>query len=241
AQLQATADVGLSHLRQTGIPESVAQTMGATIDGVADRGWFHATGLAALQANSAWTGQALALGGITGRIVDQVRWELGGALSGFSQTGVPATRSAELNARLRFGNSLDGVAIGGGGGRSASTTYNVALGRGSLDAWWSAGNERLIASGMLTHVGSTSYRDLGVGWRHEAAAGSIGAAASLRSGAGNGGWQAADAELWVTPRLAIVLAAGNALADVVRGTPSTRFASAGVRVGWQPHAALRFG
>jgi hypothetical protein len=94
---------------------------------------------------------------------------------------------------------------------------------------------------MLTHIGSTSYTDLAAGWRHEAGGASIGATAALRSGAGNGGWQAADAELWVSSRLAIVVAAGNALPDVVRGTPSTRYASASLRVAWQPHVALRFG
>jgi hypothetical protein len=44
----------------------------------------------------------------------------------------------------------------------------------------------------------------------------------------------------VSSRLAIVVAAGNALPDVVRGTPSTRYASASLRVAWQPHVALRF-
>ncbi len=241
AQWQLTADAGLSHLRQTGIPESVAQTLAATIDGVGNRGWLHAVGLTSTQANAAWTGQALALGGITGQIVDPVRWELGGVFSGFAQTGATTTKSGEVNARLRFGGPLGGVALGGGTGASANSFYNVAVGRGSLDTWWSSGQERLLASAMLTHIGSTSYTDLAASWRHEAGGASIGATAALRSGAGNGGWQAADAELWVSSRLAIVVAAGNALPDVVRGTPSTRYASASLRVVWQPHVALRFG
>ena len=241
AQWQLTADAGVSHLRQTGIPESVAQTLAATIDGVGNRGWLHAVGLASMPANAASTGQALALGGITGQIADPVRWELGGALSGFTQTGATTTRSGEVNARLRFGGPWGGVALGGGTGASANSFYNVAVGRGSLDAWWSSGQERLLASAMLTHIGSTSYTDIAAGWRHEAGGASIGATAALRSGAGNGGWQAADAELWLSSRLAIVVAAGNALPDVVRGTPNTRYASASLRVAWQPHVALRFG
>jgi hypothetical protein len=240
AQWQVTADAGVSHLRQTGIPGSVAQTLAAAIDGVGNRGWLHAVGLTSTQANAAWTGQALALGGITGQIVDPVRWELGGVFSGFTQTGATTTRSGEVNARLRFGGPLGGVALGGSTGASANSFYNVAVGRGSLDAWWSSGQERLLASAMLTHIGSTAYTDLAAGWRHEAGGASIGASAALRSGAGNGGWQAADAELWVSSRLAIVVAAGNALPDVVRGTPSTRYASASLRVAWQPHVALRF-
>jgi hypothetical protein len=243
AQWQVTADAGLSHLRQTGIPESVAQTLAATIDGVGNHGWFHAVGLSSLQASSAWTGQALALGAITGLIAPPVRWEIGGVFSGFSQTSAPTTTSGEFNARLRYGGALGGVALGGGAGTSARMNDNVTLGRGSLDAWWLAGHERLLASAMLTRVGTISYSDVAVGWRHEAGGASLGATAAMRSGTGggNGGWQAADAELWMTPRVAIVLAAGNALADAVRGTPSTRYASAGLRLAWQPHVALRFG
>ncbi|HEV8445987.1 MAG TPA: glycogen-binding domain-containing protein [Gemmatimonadaceae bacterium] len=241
AQWQASADAGLSHLRQTGIPESVAQTLAGTIDGIGSRAWLHAVGLASLQPNNARTEQALAMGGIFGTIVDPVRWELGGAFSAFNQSGVPiTTTSGELNARLRFGGPLGGVSLGGGAGTSANSFYNVRVGRGSLDAWWTAGRERLLAGAMVTHIGSTQYTDFAAGWRHDAGAASIGATAALRAGDGSGGWQAADAELWVSSRLAVVLAAGTALSDVVRGTPSTRYASASLRVAWQPHVALRF-
>ena len=240
AQWQVKADAGLSHLRQTGLPVSIAQTFGATIDGFGDQGWFHAAALSSLQANSAWTGQAMALGGVTGQFFSPLRWEIGGALSGFTETGAPTTGSGEVNARLRFGGALGGVAVGASTGATARTGDNVTftLGRGSVDAWWSAGNERLLASTLLTRVGSITYTDVGGGWRHEAAGVSVGASAGLRAGAQNGGWQIADAELWVAPRVALVLAAGNALSDVVRGTPSTRYASLGLRVAWQPHATL---
>jgi hypothetical protein len=151
----------------------------------------------------------LASGGITGQIVDPVRWELGGALSGFTQTGATTTRSGEVNARLRFGGPWGGVALGGGTGASANSFYNVAVGRGSFDAWWSSGQERLLASAMLTHIGSTSYTDIAAGWRHEAGGASIGATAALRSAPETAAGEAADAELWLFSRLAIVVAAGT--------------------------------
>src|SRR5215831_1827889 len=113
AQWQASADAGLSHLRQTGIPESVAQTLAGTIDGIGSRAWLHAVGLASLQPNNARTEQALAMGGIFGTIVDPIRWELGGVFSGFGQTGATTTTSGEVNARLRFGGPLGGVSLGG--------------------------------------------------------------------------------------------------------------------------------
>src|SRR5690349_19215499 len=84
AQWQASVDVGASRLRQTGIPESGAQTLGGSVDGVGDHGWVHAAALSSLQPTStAWTGQAVALGGFFGPITTLSRWEIGGALSGF--------------------------------------------------------------------------------------------------------------------------------------------------------------
>lgn len=241
AQWLFNADAGVSHLRQTGIPQSIAQTLGATIDGFGDRAWLHAAALSSIQPNSAWTGQALALGGVSGSIVNPLRWEIGGALSGFSESGAPTTTSGELNARLRFGGALGGIALGGGTGASARTGDNVTLGRGSVDAWWSAGHERLLASAIVTHAGTVTYTDAGVGWRHDANGASIGATAGLRAGTGSGGWQVADAELWIAPRLALVVAAGSVLPDVVRGTPSTQYVSLGLRLAWQPHASLPIG
>ncbi len=241
AQWQFNADAGLSHLRQSGLPVSNAQTLGATIEGLGDRGWLHGTALSSLQANGAWTGQALALGGLSGRIADPLRWEIGGALSGFTETGAPTTTSGEANARLRFGGALGGIALGAGAGESARTNGDLTLSRGSLDTWWSAGHETLAASALLTRAGAVAYTDVGVGWRHEASGASIGAGAGLRAGAGNGGWQVIDAELWVATRVALVLAAGNVPPDIVSGTPKTQYASLGLRVAVRPHAPVPFG
>ena len=223
------------------MPESIAQTLGATIDGLGDRAWLHAAALSSLQANAAWTGQALALGGFSGRIANPLRWEVGGAFSGFTETGAPTTTSGEANARLRFGGALGGIAVGGAAGASARTSDNLTLTRGSIDSWWSAGDERLLASALLTRAGSLSYTDVGVGWRHDATSASIGASVGLREGAGNGSWQVGDAQLWVAPRLAIVVAVGSVLPDLVRGTPSARYVSIGLRAALQPHIPLRFG
>ncbi len=219
----------------------MAQTLGATLDGLGDRAWFHGAALSSLQANNAWTGQALALGGVTGPIADPLRWEIGGALSAFTETGAPNTTSGEADARLRFGGALGGIALGAGVGASARTSDNLTLGRGSVDTWWSVGHERLAGTALLTRAGAATYTDVGVAWRHEVSGASIGASAGRRAGAGNGGWQVADAELWVVPRVALVASVGSVLADVVRGTPSTRYASLGLRVGCQPHVPLRLG
>ena len=133
---------------------------------------------------------------------------------------------------------MGGVALGAGTGFSARDDSDARIDRGSLEAWWAIGRERLFASAIPTRAGSISYTDLGLGWRHDANGVSIGAAAGVRASGGEGGWQGADAALWVAPRVAMVFAAGNALADVVRGTPSTRYLSAAIRIGFQPHSTL---
>lgn len=239
AQWQASIDVGASRLRQTGIPESGAQILGGSVDGLGDHVWLHAAALSSLQpSSSAWTGQALALGGLFGPITTLSRWEIGGALSGFAQTGASVAKSGELNARVRFGGAMGGVALGAGAGVSAREASNVRIDRGSLEAWWAIGPERLFASVIPTRAGSISYTDLGLGWRHDASGVSVGAGAGIRASNGDGGWQGADAEFWVAPRIALVFGAGNALADAVRGTPSTRFLSAAIRIGFQSHTTL---
>ena len=239
AQWLASVDLGASHLRQTGIPESVAQTLGATVDALGDHGWLHTAALSSLQpASSAWTGQALALGGIFGPITTLSRCEIGGALSGFAQTGAPVTTSGELNGRVRLGGIMGGAALGAGTGFSARDAANARIDRGSVEAWWGIGHERLFATVIPTHAGSISYTDLGLGWRHDVTGASVGASAGVRASNGGGGWQGADAELWMTPRVALVLGAGNALTDVVRGTPSTRYLSAAIRIGLQRHSTL---
>lgn len=236
-QWQASADVGVSHLRQTGIPESVAQTLGASVDALGGRTWLHAAVLSSLQPSDAWTGQAFALGGVSGRLTTRSQWELGAALSEFGQTGLAATGSGEGSARLRIGGPLGGISLGGAGGGESHDGQRSALARGFMDAWWTVANERVFASITRTRIGTFGYSDLGVAWRHDGNGASAGASAGLRT-ARNGGWQSADAELWVLPRLALVLAAGNALPDVVRGTPSTRYLSASIRIAFQPRVTL---
>ena len=188
-------------------------------DGLSTRAWFHAAGLSSLQPNNAWTGQAIALGGFSGEIAHPARWEVGGALSGFSETGAPTTTSGELNARVRFAAAMGGIALGGGTGLTTRAGDDVTLGRGTVEGWWSIGNERLLAGATRTRAGPASYTDLGIGWRHEAKGASLEASTGIRSATGNAGWQSAGAELWMAPRIALALGAGNALPDAVRGNP----------------------
>src|ERR1041385_5367162 len=112
AQWRGSVDVGVSRLRQTGIPESAAQTLGATVDGLGTRGWFHGAALSSLQPNTAWTGQALAVAGLVGPIAGRWSWEVGAAGSGFGQTGAPNSASGQATGRLRFGVATGGAAVG---------------------------------------------------------------------------------------------------------------------------------
>src|SRR5262249_893957 len=116
AQWQLTADAGGAHLRQTGVPESNALTMGASADALGERTALRSRVLLSRAPDERWTGQGVLLGSLLGANVTGPNWELSGALSGFGQTNAPSTTSAEGLARFRLNGPSGGAAIGGGGG-----------------------------------------------------------------------------------------------------------------------------
>src|SRR5581483_6444651 len=76
AQWTVSADLGGAHLRQTGIQESNAGTLGTNADWRADRGAFHANFLGARTSGDRWTGQGLLLGSVVGPLGRSAAWEL---------------------------------------------------------------------------------------------------------------------------------------------------------------------
>ena len=126
AQWQATADAGVSHLRQTGIPESDAGTLGASLVMVGDRSTLRSSALAASAAGG-WTVQGLAAGSLLGPATQRVRWELGGVLSTFgeSQELTDVERRADGSRPIRPG----GVRRGGRAGNRSGGASQQRTGR----------------------------------------------------------------------------------------------------------------
>jgi hypothetical protein len=257
AQWSLTGDAGVSHLRQAGIPESNAQTLGATLDAAGERSAFRTSFLAARATSDRWTGQGLIVGSIVGPTAGAARWQLDGIASAFGETSVAATTSAEFAARARLGSGFRGGALGAGIGANMRGGAHNPLYRAQGDAWWSVNDERLVLNVALTHTrslfaptstnqtvaGDISYLDLGATWRHDAAGLSIGGGGGLRgrqqpSGTTTNGWGVLDLVAWIKPQLALTLGAGRTLDDVVRGVPHAAFASVAIRIAAQPHTTI---
>jgi len=257
AQWALTADAGVSHLRQAGIPESNAQILGATLDAAGARSALRTSILAARASSDRWTGQGVMLGSIVGPTAGAARWELDGAVSAFGETSELPTTSAEVAARARIGSSLRGGAIGAGLGTRARGSTNNPIYRAQGDAWWSIHDERVFLNVALTRtrplVGlappsaqtvtpTLSYVDVGANWRHDAGGLSIGLVGGARGQGGasrtTSGWAVLDAAAWVQPRFAVAVGAGRTLEDVVRGVPHATFVSVALRISAQPHATI---
>jgi hypothetical protein len=257
AQWSLTGDAGVSHLRQAGIPESNAQTLGATLDAAGERSAFRTSFLAAHAAGDRWTSQGLVVGSIVGPTAGAAHWQLDGVASAFGETSVATTTSAEVAARARLGSLLRGGALGAGIGANARGAAHNPLYRAQGDAWWSIDDERLVVNMALTHTRSLfaitptsptpsqdiSYVDLGVNWRHDAGGLSMGVGGGIRgqsesSRTKTNGWGAVDMAAWIKPQLALTLGAGSTLDDAVRGVPHATFASVAVRIAAQRHTTI---
>jgi hypothetical protein len=255
AQWSVVADAGVSHLRQAGIPESNAQTLGATLDAAGVRSAFRTSFLITRATSESWTGQGLAIGSIVGPTAGAARWQLDGAVSVFGETSALTTTSADLAARGRIGSSIRGGALGAGiGAISQGTTHNPVY-RAQGDAWWSIDDERLVANVALTRTRSlfgltstvqaappiVSYLDVGANWRHDAGGLSFGAGGGVRGQNGpsrTSAWGAFDGAVWLTPQIALAVGAGRTLDDVVRGVPHATFVSFALRIAAQSHATV---
>jgi hypothetical protein len=256
AQWSLMADAGVSHLRQAGIPESNAQTLGATLDAAGVRSAFRTSFLITRATADSWTGQGLAIGSVVGPTAGAARWQLDGAVSAFGETSALTTTSADLAARGRIGSSIRGGALGAGiGAISQGTTHNPVY-RAQGDAWWSIDDKRLVVNVALTRtrslfgVSSTvqaappivSYLDVGANWRHDAGGLSFGAGGGVRGQNGpsrtTSAWGAFDGAVWLTPQIALAAGAGRTLDDVVRGVPHATFVSFALRIAAQSHATV---
>jgi hypothetical protein len=255
AQSRLTADVGASHLKQDGIPETSALTLGASADAAGDRASIHSSLLTTLAPLDRWTGQGVAVGSIVGPSL-RPRWAFDGVASAFGETHDGPTFTGEAIGRALAGSRSLGGAIGGGVGGTTHAATSSPIYQGLADGWWSLADERLSISAALTSTHATftdssrfartarpiSYTDLAAGWQHDRGGLSLAASGGIR-GQGSAfdrtdAWGAIDATAWVAPRTAIAASVGRTLADLVRGVPSTRYLSVAIRVSSRSHVTI---
>ena len=256
AQSRLTADLGASHLKQDGVPETSALTLGASADAAGDRASFHSSVLTMLAPLDRWTGQGVAVGSVIGPSPLRPRWAIDGVASAFGETHDGPTFTGEAIARAFLGSRSRGGAIGGGVGGTTHAAMSSPLYQALADAWWTLADERLSLSAALTSTHATftdssrfaraarpiSYTDLAAGWQHERGGLSIAASGGVR-GQGSAfdqtdAWGSIDATAWIAPRAAIEASVGRTLADLVRGVPSTRYLSVAIRISDRAHVTI---
>ena len=256
AQSRLTADVGASHLKQDGIPETSALTLGASADAAGDRASIHSSILTTLAPLERWTGQGVVVGSLVGPSPIRPRWAFDGVASAFGETHDGPTFTGEAIGRALVGSRNLGGAVGGGVGGTTHAASSSPIYQGLADGWWSFADERLSISAALTstHAAFTdssrfahtarpiSDRDLAAGWQHERGGLSLAASGGIRGqGSAFGhtdGWGAIDGTVWIAPRAAIEASVGRTLADLVRGVPSARYLSLAIRISNREHVTI---
>lgn len=257
AQWQWTSDVGLSHLRQEGIDESSALTLGTAVDAYTDRAWLRVSGLAARASEDRWTGQGVVVGSLLGPATHLARWELSASASAFAETGAGPSTSFAVMGGARFGSSRAGVSFDGGGGATQSPAFDArALLQAQVGAWRLFDANTFAFNVSLTGISApttptvntrarvsrtSSFVDASAAWRRDHNGWSASVAAGARgasAGVSEGAWAAGEAAAWVSSHLALVGSAGRSLEDPIRGIPSTRYVSASIRIVMQPHERL---
>lgn len=250
AQGSLSFDLGLSALRQAGIPSATVATLGG------EGGWgaqtlsFAGSAIAAHSPDDRWTGQAVVgatafAGPATGR------WEIGTSLGAFGQSNALPSASVQLVVRRHA--LVGGVAdlfVGAGGAATARDRrwVGTGLGQAGVAAPLAGGTvtsafsyvdaRRLILAnvppfGTYTEVEPVRYGDVLAFWQRSVR--------TVDLSFGGGGrmldlvreptlWASASATWRVARSVNVVGAVGRALEDVVRGVPEARYASLSLRL-----------
>jgi hypothetical protein len=258
AQWQLSGDLGAAVLTQGDVHGAGVMTAGVTLDVAGDHTLLRTSALGARAGNGqAFTSQWVAAGSAI--TPSWHSWSLvgTGGVGVFTQTSITAINSADLLVQLQAGTAVRGLALGGGWARTSHNDVAIPSQRGVADAWWSFRAERFSAAASVTRTravfGESSilvdisrtpanYQDLSAGWRHEGTGWSIGASAGMRGRngtfSGADGWQSVSATLWAAPHVGVLLDAGRANADFVRGIPRSSYASVGLRIAMRPRVSL---
>jgi hypothetical protein len=152
AQWRLNADVGASRLKQAGLPEATASTIGATLDVAGQFAAFRTSALGSHASGDRWTGQWLGIGSVLTPAWKGVRLNLSGALSAFGQSNERPTTSADVLAQAQIGDARRAFAVGGGTGSTAHAGTAGRFDRAIGNAWWSFGAERITAEVALTRT-----------------------------------------------------------------------------------------
>jgi len=242
--VDGSVDVGSAFLRQPDLPGSSVLTLAPQLRYATIRGALSSSGIVARTPQNRFTGQGILAGSIYAPPLQRLRWELGAMVSTFGVSNAGPTTSWQLLAREHFTFESGGIFVGGGAGTThrPSDWHTSVAQVGSFYRFDALG--RTSISGTVAYTATVSptpeergprYVDAVLTWQQALSRvellGEGGARFGIREAQRAAPWVSASVVWWITPRIGVVGSAGRALADVVRGTPTVRYASVALRLG----------
>jgi len=255
AQWQVTGELGTSRLRQSGLGQLTATTLGLSTETGSERFAIRSSALGAFTAAGSATGQWVTTGVLA--TPSRNAWSLQtlASVTAFGQSNLTPTSSADGIVQLRFGDGLRSLAVGGGAGVTSHNAVSMPELRGVANGLFTIDRDRFFVDASVTRTravfGESSilvdnsllyanYLDLGGGWKHTGAAWSLGASGGVRARdpAKNDEWHSFDGEVWIASRLSLTGSVGRTLEDLVRGVPRGTYATLALRLSSAPHLHL---
>lgn len=249
--MDGSVDIGGAFLSQSGLASSNVLTASGQLRYTATEFALGTNALVARTPDERFTGQGVLTASRYAPASDRLRWELTGTASAFGLSGVAPSFAwqalAREHLRTRFGGVYAGVSTGQVDQSNVARAIAGAHAGGFVRVGAEGQDELSLAAAysdagrMADSLGLRRYAD-GLGyWAHHADRLELSAGGGVRFGTGRqsvtDGWASANAAIWMTERVAVVLSGGRALADVTRGVPSVRYLSLSLRIGPSPAAA----
>ncbi len=239
--LTAVVDAGTSRIRYDGYLPSGVLDLASSVRFDASNAVVLARGSVARFESGNVNSQGALLGSLFSPARGIFRGEAASNASlGYHQS-IGNTGSVQVNGRVHAVKQREGAWAGVGLGRSAlggglgSSVTTQEVGGWLRRQAGGGGSLRATAVYRAVRVADVHYGEASAAVRWTAARVELGAGGGVRSGdrafgsSDEGSWVSADAALWIRPRLAVVVAAGNFLSDPTTSSIGGRFANLGLR------------
>jgi len=168
-------------------------------------------------------------------------FELGGFAGGSTHSDGTRTGEVLANGRIHVPRDNKEIFLGVGGGRTwdGVAWRNVLLGEAGASIDVGSSNALVTISPTIVND-SIKYADTQASLSHKGRVADVGLLVGFRAGdqlttlnANVRAWASASAVMWMTPRIGLVVAAGNYPVDPTQGFPGGRFASVSLRLAQQ--------
>ena len=177
-------------------------------------------------------------GTVAGSVLSSAVWKLRGELGASASTtryrGFSAATNVAAAGRLHLAEPNRGLWLSTtAGGVSQRSLFPDDLLQLELGGWMRSGDATFTAQFTPPRVGDSTYADATVGWHWRPPTGELTLVAGYRAGATSGGvhrWGELNGLVWLTRRLALIGGVGVFPAELARGLPGGRYASAALRL-----------